>query len=249
MIKEAISKAMILIVSFDTKLYNILVRSLYISLLSVLISGAIGIPIGTWLGLKRFKLKSTLIKLLYVAMGLPPVFIGLVVFLLLSRSGPIGPIIYILYTPWAIIIAQTILALPIITGLTLTAVEEKADVVLMTARGLGAGGLQCLFTLIQEVKKSIIAALVTAFGRVIAEVGAVMIVGGDIEGKTRVLTTSIVLETRQGNFGNALALGIILLFLSFLVNTAMYNWQHDRNFFKISSLKKLYKKEEKDVKR
>ncbi|MFZ5945497.1 MAG: ABC transporter permease [Bacillota bacterium] len=226
MLLDSLLMAVKLIFSFDSELYKILFRSLYLALCSVMLAGVLGIPLGTWLALKKFKIKSLLVKWLYVFMGLPPVFIGLLVFLFLSRSGPIGPIIYILFTPWAIIIAQALLALPIITGLTLNAVEEKADVVLMTARGLGAKGGQLYSTLIKEVRIAIIAALVTAFGRVIAEVGAVMLVGGDIEGKTRVLTTSIVLETRQGNFGKALALGIILLILSFLVNNILYDWQY-----------------------
>jgi tungstate transport system permease protein len=223
-----------LILSFDPELYTILFRSLYLALASIIIAGLLGIPLGTWLALKKFGLKSFIVKWLYVFMGLPPVFVGLIVFLFLSRSGPIGPIIYILFTPWAIIIAQTILALPIIMGLTLNAVEEKAEIVLMTARGLGARKRQGFITLIIEVRMAIIAALVTAFGRVIAEVGAVMIVGGDIEGKTRVLTTSIVMETRQGNFGEALALGLILLLLSFVVNTVLYNWQHKESPSRLS---------------
>lgn len=238
MLQTAIITAIKLILSFDTELYAILFRSLYISISSIILAGILGIPLGTWLALKKWRAKSFLIKWLYVFMGLPPVFVGLIVFLLLSRSGPIGPVIYILYTPWAIIIAQTLLALPIITGLTLNAVEEKADIVLMTTRGLGAGRRQSFITLILEVRMALIAALVTAFGRVIAEVGAVMIVGGDIEGKTRVLTTSIVMETRQGNFGEALALGIILLLLSFLINSLLYNWQH----YQPSSLGKFLRK-------
>lgn len=217
-----------LILSFDPELYAILFRSLYLSITSVIIAGLLAIPLGTWLGLNNFRLKSFIVKWLYVFMGLPPVFVGLIVFLFLSRSGPIAPILYILFTPYAIIIAQTLLALPIITGLVLNAVEEKAEAVLMTARGLGAGKRQSFFTLVAEVKLSIIAALVTAFGRVIAEVGAVTLVGGDIEGKTRVLTTSIVMKTRQGQFGEAMALGIILLFLSFLVNNFLYNWQYGK---------------------
>jgi tungstate transport system permease protein len=216
-----------LILSFDSELYAILFRSLYLSLVSIFLAGLLGIPFGTWLGLKNFKLKPFFVKWLYVFMGLPPVFVGLIVFLFLSRSGPIAPIVYILFTPHAIVIAQSLLALPIITGLVLNAVEEKAEVVLMTARGLGAAPRQSFITLIKEIKLSIIAALVTAFGRVIAEVGAVTLVGGDIEGKTRVLTTSIVMKTRQGYFGEALALGIILLLLSFLVNSFLYNWQYN----------------------
>lgn len=217
-----------LIFSGDGELYQIIGRSLYISLTAVVLSGIIGLPAGLFLGLRNFPGKSILLKILYVAMGLPPVFVGLLIFLFLSRSGPVAPYLYILFTPAAMILAQFVLAFPIVVGLTITAVTGKAEMVLMTARGLGASPGQALLTLVRELKLALVAALVTAFGRVIAEVGAVMLVGGDIKGYTQVLTTAIVLETRRGNFSLAIALGLVLLLLSFIINSLLYAWQYRR---------------------
>lgn len=159
-------------------------------------------------------------------MGLPPVLVGLALFLLLSRSGPIAKYFYILFTAKAMIIAQLVLALPIVIGLVYVIAEEKAPYVIPTAKGLGANSFQTLLTLMREIRYPTIIAIVSAFGRVIAEVGAVMLIGGDIEGSTRVLTTAIVLETRKGNFDMAIALGMILLTLSFIINSLLFNWQH-----------------------
>ncbi|MDD4146555.1 MAG: ABC transporter permease [Clostridia bacterium] len=228
MLLEAFRSSLNLIISGDVELYRIIGRSLYISLTAVLIAGALGIPCGMGIGLKDFPGRSLVLKLVYVCMGLPPVFVGLLVFLFLSRSGPIAPVIYLLFTPTAMIIAQVILACPIVMGVTISAVEDRAQIVLRTAAGLGASRLQALWTLVEELKIGLVTALITAFGRVIAEVGAVMLVGGDIEGYTRVLTTAIVLETRKGNFSLALALGLVLLLLSFLINSLLYSWQYRR---------------------
>jgi len=225
---EAFRSSLNLIISGDVELYRIIGRSLYVSLTAVLIAGALGIPCGMGIGLKDFPGRSLVLKLVYVCMGLPPVFVGLLVFLFLSRSGPIAPVIYLLFTPTAMIIAQVILACPIVMGVTISAVEDRAQIVLRTAAGLGASRLQALWTLVEELKIGLVTALITAFGRVIAEVGAVMLVGGDIEGYTRVLTTAIVLETRKGNFSLALALGLVLLLLSFLINSLLYSWQYRR---------------------
>ncbi|HHU50239.1 MAG TPA: ABC transporter permease [Firmicutes bacterium] len=223
-VKEGIK----LIFSGNPELYMIIGRTLFVSLSAVCIAGLIGIPLGISLGLREFPGKTWVTRILYVFMGLPPVFVGLIVFILLSRSSPIGRRIYLLFTPAAMIIAQAILALPIITGLIMTAVEEKAEPIILTSKGLGANALQIKLTLLTELKISFIAGVVAALGRVIAEVGAVTLVGGDIEGYTRVLTTAIVLETRKGHFQLALALGLILLFISFLINTALYHWQYRR---------------------
>ena len=225
---EAMAEALQLIVSGDSELAKIIGRSLYISLTAVVLAGLAGIPLGLALGLNRFSGRGLVLKLVYVFMGLPPVFVGLLVFLFLSRSGPIAPLIYILFTPAAMILAQFLLALPIVMGLTAAAVEGQAQAILLTAKGLGASRNQSLWTLLSELRIAIVTGLVTAFGRVIAEVGAVMLVGGDIQGYTQVLTTAIVLETRKGNFSLAIALGLVLLALSFLVNSLLYNWQYRR---------------------
>ncbi|MCF6092916.1 ABC transporter permease [Microaerobacter geothermalis] len=224
-ILEALHHSFDILIQFNPELYQIIFLSLIVSASGVLLGSILGIPLGIILGLYRFPGHSVFIRLNYVFMGLPPVFIGLLVFLFLSRSGPIAPIFYLLYTPWAMVIAQTLLAFPIISGLTYTAVNKQAGEIMNTAIGLGASKLQAIQTLVVELRFAILAGVITGFGRVIAEVGAVMIVGGDIEGHTRVLTTAIVLETRKGNFGMALALGIVLLLLSFLINTVLYRWQ------------------------
>ena len=215
-----------IILSGNQELYGTIFRSLYISGTAVSIAGLIGIPVGTWMGSRNFIFKKIIIRFIYVFMGLPPVLAGLLLFLLLSRSGPIAKYVYILFSPAAMILAQIVLALPIVIGLVYTASEEKAPIVMMTTMGLGATRLQSLITLMLELRHPNILALVTAFGRVIAEVGAVMLVGGDIAGKTRVLTTAIVLETRKGNFEMAIALGIVLLMISFMINSLLFSWQY-----------------------
>lgn len=228
MLASAILAAIKLLVSGNPELYQIIGRSLFVSVTAVLLAGIAGIPLGFFLGVRRFPGKGWLVRIIYALMGLPPVFVGLIVFILLSRSGPVARFVYLLYTPAAMIIAQILLALPIVAGLTLTAVEEKSAPILQTALGLGAGRWQSRITLFKELRFSMIIGLVTAFGRVSAEVGAVMLVGGDIAGFTRVLTTAIVLETREGRFEMAIALGLVLLLLSFLVNSFLYNWQYRR---------------------
>ncbi|TCS84529.1 ABC transporter permease [Tepidibacillus fermentans] len=223
---QGLERAITLILSGDRELVEITFRSLYVSSTAVIIAGIIGIPIGTWLGTLRPTFwKNLFIRLIYVLMGLPPVLAGLILFLLLSRSGPIAKYVYLLYTPTAMILAQLMLSLPIVIGLVYVVAEEKAPVVIMTAKGLGANRFQTLTTLMKEIRFPAITALVSAFGRVIAEVGAVMLVGGDIAGKTRVLTTSIVIETRKGNFDLAIALGLVLLLVSFMVNSLLFSWQ------------------------
>ena len=157
-------------------------------------------------------------------MGLPPVVVGLFVYLMLSRSGPFGPLGW-LFTPKAMIVAQTIIALPLVTGLTLTAVQAVDPALRVQVRSLGATAFQEAWAVIIEARIGVVAAIVAAFGGIISEVGAVMLVGGNIAGKTRVLTTSIVLNTRQGEFALAIALGVILLSLAFIANIALLKLQ------------------------
>jgi tungstate transport system permease protein len=162
--------------------------------------------------------------MLYTGMGLPPVVAGLFVYLMLSRSGPFGALGW-LYTPNAMIVAQTIIALPLVAGLTMTAVRSVDPGLRLQVRSLGATPLQEAWAVLVEARIGFIAAIVAAFGSIISEVGAVMLVGGNIEGKTRVLTTAIVLNTRQGEFALAIALGIILLGIAFLANVALLRLQ------------------------
>jgi tungstate transport system permease protein len=193
------------------------------------ISAAIGIPVGALVGLRRFPGRRFVIALLYTGMGLPPVVVGLFVYLLLSRSGPLGALnsalIPALFTPAAMILAQTIIALPLVAGFTMAAVLGVDPALRVQVRALGATEWQTTVALIAEARVGIIVAVAAGFGGIISEVGAVILVGGNIENSTRVLTTAIVLETRKGNFDLAMALGIILLTLTFISNTFLLRLQ------------------------
>ena len=221
---EGIMEAFTLIIKLDPELMKIVLLSLQVSGAAIIISTLLGIPLGTWLGLKPEKKTALINKVIYTFMGLPPVVAGLVIYLLLSRVGPLG-VLGLLYTPTAMIIAQVTLALPIVTGLTLVGVRSRGKEVEETARSLGAGPLLSAWTVVRESRVALLGAVVTGFGRVIAEVGAVMMGGGNIEGHTRVMTTAIVLETRKGNYAYAIGLGLILLTLSFVINTFLYRVQ------------------------
>ncbi|HOL15828.1 MAG: ABC transporter permease [Dethiobacteria bacterium] len=221
---EGILEAFTLIIRLDPELIKIVFLSLRVSGAAIIISTLLGFPLGTWLGLKPEKKTALVNKVIYTLMGLPPVVAGLVIYMLLSRMGLLG-VLGLLYTPVAMIIAQVTLALPIVTGLTMVGVRSRGKEVEETARSLGAGPLLSAWTVVRESRISLLGAVVTGFGRVIAEVGAVMMVGGNIEGHTRVMTTAIVLETRKGNFEYAIGLGLILLSLSFVINAFLYRVQ------------------------
>ncbi len=203
--------------------------SLRVSGVALLFSTLIGIPLGAALGLSRFIGRRLVIALLYTGMGFPPVVVGLFVYLLLSRSGPLGslnsPFIPQLFTPGAMVIAQTIIALPLVAGFTMAAVMGVDPGLRQQVRSLGATNWQTTLEVLVEARVGVIISLIAGFGGIISEVGAVMLVGGNVEGRTRVLTTAIVLETRQGNFDLALAIGIILLAIAFLINVAMLRLQ------------------------
>jgi ABC-type tungstate transport system permease subunit/ABC-type tungstate transport system substrate-binding protein len=211
------AEAIDLLLSGDTYLLDIIRRSLLISGAALLIATLIGIPIGTLVALSNFRLRAPVIALINTGLAFPPVVVGLAIFLLLSRSGPLG-VLDLLYSPTAIILAQVVLAGPYIAAITLAAVAELPADVRLQARGLGATRFQALGLQLREVRGSLVAAVAAGFGAVISEVGAVMIVGGNLLGETRVMTTAIVLETRRGNFGVAIALGAVLLLLAFAVN-------------------------------
>lgn len=192
-------------------------RSLQVTLGALAISVVIGIPVGAWFALNRFPGQWIFTTVIYTGMGLPPVVVGLVVYLMLSRSGPLGDLGWLFSVP-AMILAQTIIATPLIVGITLSSVLGVDPSLRMQLKALGATSRQATYTLLYEARFGLIVGLVAGFGSIISEVGAVMLVGGNIDGRTRVLTTAIVLETRRGNFDLALALGIILLALSFMTN-------------------------------
>lgn len=184
---------------------------------ALFLSILIGIPLGTLLALTRFPLKRLVTAVVYTGMGLPPVVVGLVVYLFLSRSGVLGDLGW-LFTIRAMILAQTIIATPLIMGITMSSIQGIDPMLRLQLRALGAAPWQATLTLLYEARFGVLVGIAAGFGSIISEVGAVMLVGGNIDGRTRVLTTAIVLETRQGHFDLALAFGIILLMLSFLSN-------------------------------
>lgn len=195
-------------------------RSLAVTAAALLLSSVLGVPVGAWLALHRFPGKRAFTALIYTGMGLPPVVVGLVVYLLLSRTGPLGSLAW-LFTTRAMVLAQVIIATPLVIGVTMSAVLAVDPALAPQLRALGATRQQANRAVVGEARVGVIVGLVAGFGSIISEVGAVMLVGGNIEGRTRVLTTAIVLETRKGNFDLALALGMILLTLSFIANAVM----------------------------
>lgn len=210
-------------------LLEIISLSLRVSGIALLFSTLIGIPLGVLMGLTRFVGRRVIVAMLYTGMGFPPVVIGLFVYLLLSRSGPLGtlgwPLIPKLFTPGAMILAQTIIAFPLVAGFTMAAVMGVDPNLRQQVRALGATQRQAAWTVLWEARVGVIVSIIAGFGSILSEVGAVMLVGGNIEHSTRVLTTAIVLETRKGDFTLALTLGAVLLGLSFLVNVAMLRLQ------------------------
>ncbi|MGA2819991.1 MAG: ABC transporter permease [Anaerolineales bacterium] len=194
--------------------------SLEVSGLATAISLGLGLPLGTLLGLGRFHGRSLLLSLVNTGMGVPPVVVGLIVAMLLWRSGPLGSL-DLIYTPGAIVIAQTAIATPVVIGLTSAALQALDPRLKLQLLGLGASRLQMVAALWREARLPLLAALMAGFGSVISEVGASMMVGGNILHHTRVLTTAIVLETDMGQFGTAIGLGILLLVITFLVNYAL----------------------------
>jgi tungstate transport system permease protein len=194
--------------------------SLRVSLTAVALSLVLGVPAGTVLALTRFPGRSVVVSLVNTGMGLPPVVVGLFVSMLLWRSGPLG-FLELLYTPGAIVVAQLVIALPVVVGLTLAAVQQIPPEFRLQVLGLGASRAQLLVVLLREARLPMLAALMAAFGAVISEVGASMMVGGNIRGQTRVLTTATVLETGKGNFDAAIALSVLLLGLTFLVTMGL----------------------------
>ncbi len=217
---QSFATALGLILSGDAELWAIVLLSLRVSLSAVAIACLIGMPIGALLAVTRFPGRRALSICVNALMGLPPVVVGLVVYLMLSNSGPLGPL-QLLYTPTAMIIAQVILVTPIVAALTRQVVETLNDEYADQLRSLGLSHFGSVPTLLWDGRYALMTAVLAGFGRAIAEVGAVMIVGGNINHVTRVMTTTIALETSKGNLSLALALGVILILLAFLVNGAL----------------------------
>jgi tungstate transport system permease protein len=218
-----------LIVTRDPALFEIVALSMRVSGTALLFSTLIGVPLGSALGLSHFAGRRLVIALLYTGMGFPPVVIGLFVYLMLSRSGPLGTLnssfIPALFTPGAMVVAQSIISFPLVAGFTMAAVMGVDPQLRQQVRALGATRWQTTLAVLMEARVGVIVAVIAGFGSIISEVGAVMMVGGNIEGRTRVLTTAIVLETSKGNFDVAMAIGIVLLGLAFLANVAMLTLQ------------------------
>ncbi len=217
LIWEGVLRAFELLMQGDPAVTQIAVLSLEVSALATLISLFLGMPLGTLLALGKFPTRRFWISLTNTGMALPPVVVGLTVSIFLWRSGPLGDL-HLMYTPIAIIIAQTVIAAPVVTGLTMAALQQVDPRLRLQLLGLGASRAQMIWALWREARLPLLAALMAGFGSVISEVGASMMVGGNLLGSTRVLTTAIVLENSKGDFAVAIALSIILLALAYLFN-------------------------------
>jgi tungstate transport system permease protein len=217
-IRTALVEALHLILSGDPMLFQILRLTLEVALGALFLASLVGVPGGAFCGLRgSSRVRYVVRGLFYTAMGLPPVVVGLAVYLLVSRSGPLGDWAW-LFTPRAMVAAQTLLAVPLVLGLTMAAVEAVDPALGPQLVSLGATSVQKARYILLEARGGVLAAVAAGFGAAISEVGAVMLVGGNIDGQTRVLTTAIVLETRRGEFSMALALGLILIGLTVVVN-------------------------------
>jgi len=220
----SLNKALSLIISLDREIFSIVLLSFSVSLTAVFFSSLFSLPVSILLALKKFPGRSFIVNATNSLMAVPAVAIGLVIYLLISRRGPLG-VLGLLYTPWAMIIAQAILATPIIISLSYRTLERFVSLVRETALSLGASGWQMVITILKEAKSSLMAGFIVGFARVIGETGMTMMVGGNIKGATRVMTTAIALETMKGDFELAIALGIILLAVAFAVNFILQRMQ------------------------
>ncbi|RME89199.1 MAG: ABC transporter permease subunit [Anaerolineae bacterium] len=227
LIGQGLRQAFTLLLNGNPEVWQVTSLSLQVSGLATGLSLLIGLPLGTLLALNRFPGRAFLLGMINTGMALPPVVVGLVVSIFLWRSGPLGEW-HLIYTPAAIVIAQTIIAAPVVTGLTAAALQALDPRLRVQLLGLGASRMQMVWALWREARLPLLAALMAGFGSVISEVGASMMVGGNIRGQTRVLTTAIVLETGRGNFDLAIALGVLLLLITFLVNLAL-TWIQQRS--------------------
>lgn len=223
-IVNGIIKAVSLIISLDGELYQIILISLLVSTSATVISALFSIPLAIYLGLKEFRFKGLFSRILYTLMSIPSVLVGLIVAILLSRRGPLGSL-ELMYTHSAMIIAQCVLISPLLTGLVFTMVKRRGREIKKTGTLLGASGFHIILLIFRELKTEMFMALLTTFSRAISEVGAVMIVGGNIKGHTRVITTSIVMFNSMGDYEIAIALGIILLIISLIMNSILYNYR------------------------
>lgn len=222
-IYDGFKEAIKLLLGFDKEVYGIIYLSLFVSTTATIISSLICIPVGIYLGIKEFKGKKAFSRTLYTFMSIPSVIVGLVVAILLSRRGPLGHL-ELLYTPKAMIIAQVLLVTPLILGLTYSLSKSRGKTIEKIGLTLGGGKLDIIILTIKELRVELLVHVVTAFSRAISEVGAVMIVGGNIKGHTRVITTTISMMNSMGDYPMAIALGIVLLIISFAINSIIYSY-------------------------
>ncbi len=213
-----------MLIKGDPEVFEIAFRTIRVSVTAVIISTILGIPCGVFLGLKRFRGRKFILTIINILMGLPPVVAGLWVTIFLWRSGPLGNL-SLLFTPTAIVIAQVLVSFPIITGLTASAFQQIDEKMLLQIKALGPTKAQTLKILLLETRVSILAAIIAGFGRVIAEVGAAQMVGGNLRGETRILTTAIVMEVSKGNFDIAFALSFVLMGIAFLITFLLTHMQ------------------------
>jgi tungstate transport system permease protein len=221
---ESGGAAVRLIAGGDREVFRAVWTTFSCAAVSTAISGAIGVPAGALVGMSQFRAKRAVITVLNTLLALPTVVIGLVLYALLGRQGPLGTL-GLLFTPWALILGQTVLAVPIVTSYAVSAIQGVDPRVLPTALTLGAGPAQVLGLLLTEARFAVMASVIAGFGRVISEVGVAMMLGGNIRGYTRTLTTAIALETSKGEFAFGLALGLVLLLVALAVNLALYRLQ------------------------
>jgi len=224
---EGTQDALRLLLSMDPEFLEIIRLSLFVSLTATVFAGLIAVPLGIVIGIKDFPGKKVMVRIIYTLMSMPPVVIGLVIFLLLLRSGPLGQF-RLNFTPAAMIIAQFCLVTPIITGIVINGTKERGQDIRELAKTLGATRLQTLWLLVRELRINIMSAIVSGYGRAISEVGAVMVVGGNIRGHTRVMTTTIAMLRNMGEYSLAIATGIVLLLISFVINSLLFHWQQER---------------------
>ena len=224
---DGLKQAFLLLVHLDRQTMEIASLSLLVSGSATLISLLLGIPLGTFLGLRHFRGKRFVASLVNTGMGAPPVVVGLVVTIFLWRSGPLG-ILHILYTPAAMIVAQVIIAFPLVAGFTMAAVQQLDPKLRLQIMALGASQTQMIWLILTEARLPLLAAIMAGFGAVISEVGASMMVGGNITNQTRVMTTAIVGEDSKGNFSLAIALSILLMIIVYLVNLIL-TWVQQRS--------------------
>jgi tungstate transport system permease protein len=223
-IADSLTVAIGLLVSFDREIFNAVWVTLWVGCWSILLAAILGVPLGVLVGLHRFPMRGTVVTLLNTLMALPTVVVGLVIYGLISRQGPLGEL-GLLFSPQSMVIGQTVLAIPIVANYTLSIIEGADPRIVPTSLSLGGTRVQGVLLLLREVRFGIMAALIAGFGRVISEVGVAMMLGGNIKGYTRTMTTAIALETSKGEFGFGLALGLVLMSVALLVNLLLHTFQ------------------------